>query len=270
MSFQEIVTFFEDNWAIILGVSVFTIPAIWAIVNQLYKNRLAELEANNSIICRENENLKAISTQSKIDTDIDGEIPISPIAVAFPFTGPESEKDLICRLKDANQKVIIFGLTRNFFATHRMRKMLTSKSNEVAIRLYMMDPLCPSRLDRYRIEPIEASLEDPKRFEREVAVPFRNLLQKTERSPAGSEMPGLSIYYYNFPCSFAIELIDTACRVMLYGHGKRGTEGPILVFEKGNQYFDYFMSQLDWLERLASGREVAEWEAKQIKVIPFS
>ena len=61
----------------------------------------------------------------------------------------------------------------------------------------------------------------------------------------------MRIYTYNFPCSFAIEKVDRTCRVMLYGHGKRGTEGPILVFHEGTPYWDYFSSQLEWMKRLA-------------------
>jgi hypothetical protein len=39
---------------------------------------------------------------------------------------------------------------------------------------------------------------------------------------------------------------------MLYGHGKRGTEGPILVFDDNTPYWDYFAEQIKWLERLVS------------------
>jgi hypothetical protein len=75
----------------------------------------------------------------------------------------------------------------------------------------------------------------------------------------------MRIYTYNFPCSFAIEKIDRTCRVMLYGHGKRGTEGPILVFDEGTPYWDYFASQLEWMQRLADApRE--PWTSKGLVV----
>ncbi len=51
----------------------------------------------------------------------------------------------------------------------------------------------------------------------------------------------VEIYTYNFPCSFALELIDDSCRVMLYGHKKGGTDGPILLFRDGTPYFECFL-----------------------------
>jgi hypothetical protein len=65
----------------------------------------------------------------------------------------------------------------------------------------------------------------------------------------------MRVYTYNFPCSFAIEKVDRTCRVVLYGHGKRGTEGPIFVFNEGTPYWDYFSSQLEWMKRLADAHE---------------
>jgi hypothetical protein len=59
------------------------------------------------------------------------------------------------------------------------------------------------------------------------------------------------IYTYNFPCSFAIELFDQCCRIMLYGHNKRGTDGPIFLFRDGNPYFEYFVSQIRLMESVA-------------------
>jgi hypothetical protein len=56
---------------------------------------------------------------------------------------------------------------------------------------------------------------------------------------------------------------------MLYGHGKRGTEGPILVFRAGTPYYEYFTGQIQWLEGLASGRLVEPWEAKGVRVVPL-
>ena len=78
----------------------------------------------------------------------------------------------------------------------------------------------------------------------------------------------MRVYTYNFPCSFAIEKIDRTCRVILYGHGKRGTEGPILVFDEGTPYWDYFASQLEWMQRLADDpRE--PWTSKGLVVRAF-
>ena len=38
---------------------------------------------------------------------------------------------------------------------------------------------------------------------------------------------------------------------MLYGHGKRGTEGPTFVCNDNTSYWDYFAGQIQWRERLA-------------------
>ena len=48
-------------------------------------------------------------------------------------------------------------------------------------------------------------------------------------------------------------------------HAKRGTEGPILVFDEGTPYWDYFASQLEWMQRLADApRE--PWTSKGLVV----
>jgi hypothetical protein len=56
---------------------------------------------------------------------------------------------------------------------------------------------------------------------------------------------------------------------MLYGHGKRGTEGPIMVVPAGTPYYEYFARQIRWLENLASGRLAEPWTAKGIRVWPL-
>jgi hypothetical protein len=179
------------------------------------------------------------------------------------------EQDLQNRVKGAKKEIIVFGLTRNYYTTYKMRTLLEEKSRDVPIRLYLMDPSSKSRKDRFRIEPLPAVKEDSSQYEREIAGPFRELLSRTDRSPAGSNLPGLSIYYYNFPISFAIEMIDDVCRVQLYGHGKRGSDSPILIFDRNSTHYDYFASQLEWIEELASGRIPPEWYEKKIKIKPF-
>jgi hypothetical protein len=49
-----------------------------------------------------------------------------------------------------------------------------------------------------------------------------------------------------------MEQIDRHCRVMLYGHGKRGTDGPIFVFDEGTPYYEFFEDQVRWLRQLAA------------------
>ena len=187
------------------------------------------------------------------------------IANAWPKTVQDSLDDLLLRVSSACEKVSIFGLTRNFYASDEMLPLLESKAHEIAVTFYVMDPHCDSRRDRYRIEPAEASMEDPARYKREI---LRPLFAASQRISSSTPSAGLRILTYNFPCSFAIEKIDRSCRVMLYGHGKRGTEGPIFVFTDNTPYWDYFAGQIQWLERLATGpRE--PWTSKGLLVRPL-
>jgi hypothetical protein len=119
----------------------------------------------------------------------------------------------------------------------------------IPVTFFVMDPYCDSRRERYRLEPVEAAMENPGRYMREVLRPLYAAAQRV--APAATPSAGMRVYTYNFPCSFAIEKVDRTCRVMLYGHGKRGTEGPIFVFKEGTPYWDYFASQLEWMQRLA-------------------
>ncbi|MER8188043.1 hypothetical protein [Kitasatospora sp. NPDC094015] len=181
----------------------------------------------------------------------------------FPLTNIESKSDLVGRLSAAREQITMFGLTRNFYSSDDMLPVFIAKSHEVPIRIFIMDPYGQSRRDRYRLEPAEAAMEDPARYEREVLRP----LARTAARDGGD----LRIYLYDFPCSFAMERIDDAIRVMLYGHGKRGTDGPILTFDKGldggTPYWDYFAGQLDWMQHLSGADEIPEpWRSKGIKV----
>ena len=196
---------------------------------------------------------------------------MSPALIfAYPKTNSKSRKDLEFRFKHAKKRINLFGLSRNFFATDDMLHLIRKKSSHIPIILYIMDPDSHSRMDRYRIEPTTATLEEPNRFLRDVAGRYCEIYPKTKRSIAGSTSPGFSIYFFNFPCSFAIEEIDNIYRVMLYGHGKRGTEGPIFIFNDKNPYANYFSSQLRWLEDLATKKRLAPWTKKGIQVKEFN
>lgn len=187
------------------------------------------------------------------------------ISHLWPRTGPDVLQDLISRVSGAHEEVSLFGLTRNFYASDEMLPLIESKAREIPVTFYVMDPHCASRRDRYRIEPAEAAMEDPARYQREI---LRPLLAASQRVSASAPGAGLRIFTYNFPCSFAIEKIDSSCRVMLYGHGKRGTDGPIFVFNHGTPYWDYFAGQIQWLRRLAdSPRE--PWTSKALAVHPL-
>jgi hypothetical protein len=196
-----------------------------------------------------------------------GHLAEAGLASLWPRTGPEALDDLVTRVKHAETDISVFGLTRNFYAKDELLPLFESKAMEVPVTLYVMDPRCASRRDRYRLEPVEAAMEDPARYVREVLRPLFAAAHRA--APAALPSAGLRIFLYNFPCSFAIEKIDQACRVMLYGHGKRGTEGPVFVFKHGTPYWDYFASQIGWLERLArSPRE--PWTSKGLVVRPLT
>jgi transcriptional regulator with XRE-family HTH domain len=196
-----------------------------------------------------------------------GNLSRAGITNLWPRTTPETLEDLVQHVRNASQEITVFGLTRNFYARDEILPLFEAKAVEIPVTFFVMDPHCDSRRDRYRLEPIEAAMEDPERYTREILRPLHLAAKRIE--PAAAPNAGLRIFTYNFPCSFAMERMDDTCRVMLYGHGKRGTEGPILVFEQGTPYWDYFESQLEWLKRLASNpRE--PWTTKGIVVRPLS
>ena len=189
------------------------------------------------------------------------------ISDLWPRTSAEALEDLTSRLRNAREEITVFGLTRNFYAKDEILPLFESKAVEIPVTFYVMDPSCESRRDRYRLEPIEAAMEDPARYSREVLRPLYLASQRIEKAAAPGA--GMRIFTYNFPCSFGMEKIDQTCRVMLYGHGKRGTEGPILVFTAGTPYWDYFASQMLWLDRLATDpRE--PWTSKGLVVRPLT
>ncbi|GAB3458292.1 hypothetical protein GCM10027436_63410 [Actinophytocola sediminis] len=181
----------------------------------------------------------------------------------YPRTDDESMRDLFGRIASARHRVNVFGLTRNFYARDHVLPMIEAKARTVPVRLYMMDPTSDSRKDRYRLEPGEAAMENPDRYLREVLRPLAAAQERL--SEFGERGAGLEVWLYNFPCSFAIEEIDDEYRVMPYGHGKRGTDGPILIFGQDTSYAEYFASQMRWIERLA----IEPWEpwiSKDLKV----
>lgn len=184
------------------------------------------------------------------------------ISKVWPRTNPDVLDDLVARVNGAHEEVTVFGLSRNFYAKDDMLPLFESKAREIPVTFYVMDPQCDSRRDRYRLEPVEAAMEDPARYTREI---LRPLFAASQRIVPVTPAAGLRIYTFNFPCSFAMEKIDRTCRVMLYGHGKRGTEGPILVFEDDTPYWNYFADQMQWLRRLATDpRE--PWTSKGLVV----
>ena len=165
----------------------------------------------------------------------------------WPHSSPETYTDLVQRVRSAQEEITVFGLARNFYAKDEILPLFEAKAVAIPVTFFVMDPYCESRRDRYRLEPVEAAMENPSRYMREVVRPLYAAAERV--APAALPSAGMRVYTYNFPCSFAIEKVDRTCRVMLYGHGKRGTEGPIFVFNEGTPYWDYFASQLEWMKR---------------------
>lgn len=182
------------------------------------------------------------------------------IVDAFPFTSEESEQDLVDRLSGARERINLFGLTRSFYVSDAVLPVLEEKARTMDVNVYVMDPNCDSRKDRYRIEPADAAMEDPERYVREILRPLR---------AASDRAPRLRIFLFNFPCSFAMEEIDGVVRVMMYGHGRRGTHGPIIAFGEGTSSHAYFVEQIRWLERLSAGPSPEPWLSKGVQVRPF-
>ncbi|WP_066360967.1 helix-turn-helix domain-containing protein [Herbidospora mongoliensis] len=177
---------------------------------------------------------------------------------AYSYTSQASEGDLISRVQAARQRINMFGLTRNFYRRDGILPIFEEKSAHVPVQIFVMDPYCDSRRDRYRIEPSEAAMEDPERYIREILRPLHQSMLVHSN---------LKVFTYNFPCSFAIEEIDDVCRVMLYGHGKRGTQGPVITFSGETSAYNYFVDQIRWLERLAAEDGTLEpWASKDIVV----
>ena len=167
------------------------------------------------------------------------------LANIFPFTNEDAGKNLIELINNAKNEIILFGLTRNFYATEQMLKLLNKKSQELKIRMYLMNPESPARKFRYDLEPMEAAMEDPDRFKKKVVFQLKELKQTVDK--IADPENGLIIKFFDFYPSFAMEFIDNYCRVMLYGHMKRGTESPIFVFKSDNKYYQYFRDQINWM-----------------------
>ena len=255
MNFNDYVAVIQAQWAVIVGVAIFVVPFCWIAVRWFYENRLEELKA-------ENRRLTSATTSRPPGTPDSLRAPPTPSGVSpaiFAKTSPESEADLITRLRGAKKRINVFGLTRNYFVSEVIRPILVAKAQEIPVILYLMDPNCDSRRDRYRLEPLEAALQEPERMRDQILSRWDVTLRQTPSTDSGSNHPGLSVYFFNFPCSFAIEEIDDVYRVMLYGHGKRGTEGPIILFNRDESVGGFLSDQMRWLERLAGPNPLPPW-----------
>ncbi|WP_154402880.1 hypothetical protein [Nocardioides speluncae] len=130
----------------------------------------------------------------------------------------------------------------------------------VRITMYVMDPWCASRRDRYRVEPAEAAMEDPHRYLRECLVPL---------AKCAARYDNWEIWTFDFPVAFAVEKIDEVIRVMAYAPGRRGTESPILALNPDFAAYEFFAGQLEWLRARADEPDGEPWRSKDVRVRPF-
>lgn len=239
------------------GIAVVSAALTWALFKLIHRERADELAAAKR-------RLDELRHEKQRDDDERAE---GAGVLVFASGDSRSERHLIDSIARAERSITVFGLTRNFYVSDRLFPLLRKKAFEAPVVLFLMDPECPERAQRYRLEPTEAAMEDVARFRREVEEPLQKLMTKVPPTEAGSTRPGLAVYYYNFLCSHAIEEIDDQIRVMFYGHGVRGTDGPIMVVGRDTHLGRYFASQLRWLERLAmGGDEAGTWSKKGIRI----
>jgi transcriptional regulator with XRE-family HTH domain len=189
-----------------------------------------------------------------------------PLETTYLSTSPLSEADLLDRLRTAQHRVNIFGLTRRFYARDHVRPVLEEAARRVPVRIYMVDPDSPARVERYRIEHQEAALEDPNRMRREVLTPLLETARRVADHSGTDPEAGIQLYLVNFPAQHSIEEIDHTIRFMPYGHGPSNAERPIFVLRAGTPYHAWFSGQIRWLESLASGVVVEPWRARGVVV----
>ena len=104
------------------------------------------------------------------------------LANIFPFTNEDAEKNLIKLITEAENEIILFALVGDFYVTDQMLKLLNNKSQELKIRLYLMNLESPAQKFRLDLEPIDAITADPDRLKRKVVPPLKELKQIVDRT----------------------------------------------------------------------------------------
>jgi hypothetical protein len=279
--------FFETGYAKALGKKILFITNEAASIpfdlkhypHIIYSNSLISLK--NSLIKNLSFYIKEITIRNfKVDTNVlSGAYDTrkwviekigGTIESIFARTDFNSHQDLVNRLELAKNHFTSFGLTRNYYVSDIMFDLIKRKALQIPVKIFLMNPHCDSRKDRYRIEPMEAAMEDPQKYKNNIESKYVELITEINHNPAKAKNAGIKVYHFNFPCSFAIEEIDDYCRVMLYGHNKRGTDSPIFVFKSKNPYYEYFISQLRWVEQIADSDIIKEpWKSKKIEIKPI-
>jgi len=104
---------------------------------------------------------------SRVDV---GHLTGAGISNLWPRSTPETLQDLEDRIRGAREEITVFGLTRNFYARDQILPLFEAQAIKIPVTFFVMHPRCDSRRDRYRIEPIDAAMEDPERYTREICA----------------------------------------------------------------------------------------------------
>ena len=113
-----------------------------------------------------------------------GHLARAGITDLWPRSSPETYADLVERVRNAQEEITVFGLARNFYAKDEILPLFESKAVAIPVTFFVMDPYCDSRRERYRLEPVEAAMEDPSRYMREVLRPLYAAAERV--APAAS------------------------------------------------------------------------------------
>jgi transcriptional regulator with XRE-family HTH domain len=101
-----------------------------------------------------------------------GHLARAGITDLWPRSSPETYTDLVERVRSAQEEITVFGLARNFYAKDEILPLFEAKAASIPVTFFVMDPYCDSRRERYRLEPVEAAMENPSRYMREVLRPL--------------------------------------------------------------------------------------------------
>jgi transcriptional regulator with XRE-family HTH domain len=121
-----------------------------------------------------------------------GHLARAGITDLWPRSSPEVFADLVERVRTAKEEITVFGLTRNFYAKDEILPLFESKAVAIPVTFFVMDPYCDSRRERYRLEPVDAAMENPGRYMREVLRPLYAAAQRV--APAASPSAGMRVY----------------------------------------------------------------------------
>src|SRR4029453_16361679 len=126
-----------------------------------------------------------------------GHLARAGITDLWPRSSPETYADLVERVRTAQEEITVFGLARNFYAKDEILPLFEAKAVAIPVTFFVMDPYCDSRRERYRLEPVEAAMENPSRYMREVLRPLYAAAEPV--APAAPPSAGMRVYTYNFP-----------------------------------------------------------------------